>query len=720
MQHYRNGKTSVWVILLVSALVFTSLIAGCGQQRSDAPASDPAVSAPGLEVAWPPTGAGLHATSASPQVTGADFTDKSLNAEVDGTDLVLTTTAPSAQLAWAYFTIDGLALGSTITKITLNSTINPVPAASSTVLFIGLSNYTKQAWEWHAANQGEFILTPSATGNYVSNTGKTSIAVALWVASDPAVIHTLAIQTQGGHLNAPINLAATPEVGHVDLTWSAVPGAAGYYVERALTPSFSTVVRLNATPASEPAYTDTPVGAKIVYFYRVIAASGSLESLPSDAVSIFTPQTDWPAPQNFRVGQATTTSITLEWDWDGDNPGGFVLFVAATPDGQIALPHDESIPWFIHTYKISGLTAGQTIYARLLAKSDSGWYGRSTPELVAKAKNTWQWQAPVTVGTGHGPMAACQSSAGIAVAYFTASGVALATANGSSWTSAVILSDTGMGDYIDVSYSSAGKYCVATQSLSPDDLFAITGSPTSGWNSVSVHGDGSSSPGHALSGIACNCSASATEFAITHYDGTNSQWMLHTTPVGTINWSTSVLLPGAAQSACNIVYTNSGLAAAYYDTAQAKLVKSDAASSWVFSSALTPANDAIGVGVLLSYVNGEFWALGRKVTTADMHFLNGTTAPWSATKIGDLANVGYSFSPLESMQSSPVCGSYAASDGWRFVFRSGTTWDAQPISVAGATPGANGVIIPIGGTPYFIFEDTASGSIKCCAGIPPA
>jgi hypothetical protein len=79
----------------------------------------------------------------------------------------------------------------------------------------------------------------------------------------------------------PANLTAAPQAGSVTLSWTPVPGATGYTIQRATSPTgpFTTVAANVAGPVvgsgvPNPVYTDTGVTNGTMYYYTVSAANG--------------------------------------------------------------------------------------------------------------------------------------------------------------------------------------------------------------------------------------------------------------------------------------------------------------------------------------------------------------------------------------------------------------------------------------------------------------
>jgi hypothetical protein len=90
---------------------------------------------------------------------------------------------------------------------------------------------------------------------------------------------------------APTGLAASGFDGVVDLTWSSVPGASGYQVERAAAAQgpYQTIAQVSATPQT-PAYVDSqlPLPGMRLWFYEVRTLAGAQSGPPSDVAPAVT------------------------------------------------------------------------------------------------------------------------------------------------------------------------------------------------------------------------------------------------------------------------------------------------------------------------------------------------------------------------------------------------------------------------------------------------
>jgi hypothetical protein len=93
---------------------------------------------------------------------------------------------------------------------------------------------------------------------------------------------TVPMPNGGSAPTIPSNLLATPGAGQISLSWGAVTGAGSYLVKRATVSGgpYTTVATVTS-----PSYVDTGLSASSVYFYVIIAANASGQSMPSAQVS---------------------------------------------------------------------------------------------------------------------------------------------------------------------------------------------------------------------------------------------------------------------------------------------------------------------------------------------------------------------------------------------------------------------------------------------------
>ncbi|HVB09505.1 MAG TPA: stalk domain-containing protein, partial [Bacillota bacterium] len=144
------------------------------------------------------------------------------------------------------------------------------------------------------ANQGETYLVQLVDGNYArcmltsfSAGASPSGTIAYAVSQGPAA------QGSGNTTtSASPTVSAQASAGGAALSWSAVPGASGYYVYRGTTTGGEGSTPLMDFPLTATQYTDTQVTAGQTYFYTVTAVFGGqvqTQSQPSAEVSVSVP-----------------------------------------------------------------------------------------------------------------------------------------------------------------------------------------------------------------------------------------------------------------------------------------------------------------------------------------------------------------------------------------------------------------------------------------------
>jgi hypothetical protein len=171
--------------------------------------------------------------------------------------------------------------------------------------------------------------------------------------------------------------ASSAGSGAIALTWTDVPGATGYRVERSTDGSIgwdtAETVGQGATTL-----TDGGLAAGTTYFYRVIAIDSDVESAPSDVVSATT-ALDIPDSPIVRATVGGEDRIDLAWN-DVNGETGYVLqrsTDAGTTWGTIATTGQD-----VTAASDSGLSAGTTYWYRVVASNAAG---DSAPSEVVSA-----------------------------------------------------------------------------------------------------------------------------------------------------------------------------------------------------------------------------------------------------------------------------------------------------------------------------------------------
>ena len=699
-------------LMLASAILGCACLFGCGSGGAvqDTAAGSLAEGFNG-EISWPPAPA--HHVLAANVLNGAQYASKNPASQVSGTQLQLN---PSNGYGWAIYTLSGFPVQEVLESISVDTTIPETD--DNLVLFVGLSHYSSGAWEWHATSGGDCFIAPEAGDEYISPAHQTSVAV-VYCGSENALANTITITTADSNLAAPANLTASSNVGQVDLSWDECPDADGYFIERSEAKEFAEPLRLNTELHTSSDYSDTASLTNKVYYYRVIALYGPTESAPSAYVDIHVPTTDLPAPQNVRVDSAGITSVTLAWDWEGAAPSTFQVFVDNEPDAPLGSP-DDYVLGFMHSITLNGLATGQTIYVRVAAMNSSNRLGRASDDIPASVQQSWQWDTPQVIGTGSGPIVVCQSPTAVTAAYKSTTGIDVASSNnGSVWIVEPAISNTSASSYIDIDYSSSGKYCLVSFISGVADLGGVIGAPGEGWTYARIHGDGSGGEHRPSSGISCDVTASDTEFCVVHYSDTDSRWYVQTTPATGHSWDTNVLLDGVGESTCSVTSVDGEFHAAYYNQTDSQLQLADRTGNWLFSAALVPANNGIGWGARISNQQGNWYSPAMNMAQQKAYVLSGSDTPWEAEYIGSLNQVGNQCTPIiATTELTAFCG-LTLGLGWHFIDYRGS-WVVQNITVPTASVGSSLGFTVVDGVPWIIFADSGDGMIKCSKGIPPA
>lgn len=154
--------------------------------------------------------------------------------------------------------------------------------------------------------------------------------------------------------------------------------------------TFTTIATVGPTIRT---FTNTGLNAKQTYFYRVITASPTDESVPSNERSAETADGAPAPPSNLTATVSTTTSIVLTWTNNATNAANFEIERRA---GTGAFSLLITVPVTSSTYTNSGLTPGTTYTYRVRATNtfglpavtgNSDWSNEATATPPAAAPN---------------------------------------------------------------------------------------------------------------------------------------------------------------------------------------------------------------------------------------------------------------------------------------------------------------------------------------------
>lgn len=192
---------------------------------------------------------------------------------------------------------------------------------------------------------------------------------------------------------APTGLSATGGDHEITLTWDAVnsvPDVEGYWLQRATSPSFGTIVDIATVPAVSVSTTDTGLNNFTTYYYRIRTIdTGPVYRYSSYTSGISTMTLDTEAPDAATTFTAYPGNqegqLKFTWVWTGDDAstgtvvGGEYRIKVAINSGYAWDSNDfttssstDAVPGSTHTVFIQGFTPGTTYYARLWMLDDAG------------------------------------------------------------------------------------------------------------------------------------------------------------------------------------------------------------------------------------------------------------------------------------------------------------------------------------------------------------
>ena len=174
------------------------------------------------------------------------------------------------------------------------------------------------------------IAAPAGTGTTYIDTGLTPSTsysyqiIATDAAGNPSLPSNAGTATTlAGPPAAPSGLTATAaSATQINLSWTNnATNQSGFKVERS--PDNVTFAQIGTTGATTTVYSDNPLAAVTLYYYRVRATNGSGDSGYSNVASATTlaDTTSPTAPTNLSASATSSTQINLAWTASTDNVG---------------------------------------------------------------------------------------------------------------------------------------------------------------------------------------------------------------------------------------------------------------------------------------------------------------------------------------------------------------------------------------------------------------
>jgi len=714
-----HTKTLLAVLITIPAtFLCAAIVTACTARTMVAP--EPL----GVDLRWPPPTSRVVSDSKMP-LLGREYTTCSDNAVAAGDSLEL---PGDTTLAYAIYTLADLDAGASVARVGVDYSIQLGDPDNGTLLYVGIANYERGAWEWVASVPGGWSINTAQPLSYVSPGGVAALAVVL-TGNGTATIEQVSFAVLEVTPPAPQNLAAEADVSRITLTWDEVQAAEGYHVYRKSAPGDEPVC-LTETPVVLSTYVDELVGTSRIYYYYVTAVRG-LESEPSVSVDVFVPAADLPPPPGAYVRTSLASSFTINWEWDGPEPTTFVLYYETTPDfAMFPAPQSVYAEGFMRSITVTGLPNHQVYYWRLGARDAAGKIGRLTDDQPSTLGN-WSWGPAEEVGIGCNPLVAVEAENDLTVAYFSEpsgenfSDVVIARRDAGTWTTEVALprsatAGAGFNTYLDLAHCN-GTYLVAAYSVDPDDLCGAAGSPGGPWETFIIDGDNATGAGHDESGLYCRAAVGADEYAVLHLDATNSQWIVQYKTISAGSWSRDVVRSSmSAPLQGSLAYDEGNLYLVALDPVIGELLFGNRTADWALADVLPVGSTYLGANNQLvrwadTWITPAFDTVYERI-----YVVQGGDAPWDKTKIAAGENELGTRCRIALLENAPVVVFYGNATGtWYFAWLDDGNWHTVPILIDELVISSSADIAVLGSTPYFIFRESGSGLVMAAPGISP-
>ena len=712
-----------------SALFLMSVIAGCAPGGHAAPA----LPSPSI-LPWPPLPAQpRQATDDVIAFKGREFSQHGGGAAANGDHTDFT---GGGALPWAIYALPGFSPAIEVAQVELDFMLTEGTPGDGTMLYVGLSDYSRGLWEWHAATPPTFSQAIADGSPYRSATGAVAIAVLLWGPGTASVSEVRYSRAGDTDLVAPANLAAQANFSHILLDWDDVGNTLGYNVYRALEPDFPAPVKVNSTPLAVSSYDDSTVQQNVVYYYKVTAVAGQSESPQSNMVDIFSPQVNAVVPTNCQLTGNGVRTASVSWEYpDTGLVSSFEILVSEVKDFSLNSVVLQRFPTASQrSYTINTLTPGHAYYWRITTLNPVYKRGRMADDVSAGVPEApgWGWGPVETVGVGVSPVALIEEGGDLSAAYFSggenhdvyfgrrATGVW--TAGVSALTESLV--GGGFSSYMDMVYG-AGNHVIFAYAWMPNDLWVEIGSPGS-WTTQRVDGDGSIALGHDVSGQYCRGAADDNEYAVIQYHYYAQSTVIQTRLASGGSWTRTVIRTGVTYAPCydSIAFDAGDLHVLSMDHGGHELLYGTRSGGYALSDIADSGGADIGVSNDLTRVGGAWLTPAQDETNCKLFAIGGDAASWSKDEVissTDQIGVYARMAPWKSDGAVTVFFAYAAPVRWYFAVLDGGSWTAAQLVMSGVTPGTSMDVACIGDAPYILFEDTVPepNVVKCAMGTPP-
>jgi hypothetical protein len=272
---------------------------------------------PGFSVLWPPPAGVIRQTSddvvrlrgIEHSAVGGGTADVPPQLQLNG----------GSGLTWAIYSLGGFSTNVQPAQFDVDFSVTPATPGDGTALWVGLADYSVGRWTWTNAASPTYSDIPVDPLHFISPAGSAAIAVVITGPGSANISEVRLHRAGDTDIAVPQNLTGSAELGVVHLDWDDVPGVQGYHVYRSLTDTFTSPVRLTATPVTQSQYDDTTVGSDITYYYKVTAVKYN-ESAMSEMVMVHSPKDNLLTPQNL-IAIPYVGQVQLQWDAVLDSTG---------------------------------------------------------------------------------------------------------------------------------------------------------------------------------------------------------------------------------------------------------------------------------------------------------------------------------------------------------------------------------------------------------------
>lgn len=732
--------TPCFIVTIVLAIALACVSCGGGT------APTPVQPDFGLDLPWPPPEGVIKLTSDEDTfvLTGHD-------SDVIGGDAMEVGFPPNAlRLAdggvysWGIFSLGGFSDTIAFSKLTFNYDFVPAGPDDNSKLYLGFANYSRGTWEWFEPGVNPYIQDVLDDTPYVSGGGIIAFAIVFYtpnLETDTGYTNVISLEIgRSGDLSLvpPTGLAAsvdyvTASVTEINLTWNDDPTVDGYHVYRDVNKDFLTMVKLtDGSPLTEPNFIDSseslenPLLRAVMYYYKVSSVLSVSESSLSNFVDIFSPNRNWQLPNELGGFSVGADEYTVNWNWPGGTfPDSFRVYFSEEPDFNEDTWTYQRVSGVVDELIIDLTGRPETVYWRVVAY-DRGTdkHGRMTDDLMGQTLNPWVWSDTETIGTGTKPISLIKVGGDYSVAYINGTNVDFSRRSGGTWTTETAMSDDTFGNFVAMSHG-GGEYVIATQDFEAHDLYIATGTPGS-WSGTRVHGDNSNAQGHPSSGNNVVVASSATEHVVVHALTAGESYagsvMAVSKPNSGGSWSDATDLWEASfiNDHLSMAEMDSNFYLLWQDPNADELMFSDKDGGWSQTNVLAAGVTGIGQYSALTRYAGEWWTPGYNSASGQrkIHFVHGTTAPWTEELHQDSGNVG-EYASMAALDTKLFCVYFNRdADTWEFALYDGSSWVTNWLIIPGVSfsrAEAGG----LGDTPYVVVDDSTSGNIIAVTGTPP-